>query len=142
MRFSDDTGLWLSKGHAIFDELSSNGNLIAASQKNEVLQLENIARQLAASQRGSEKDSSQATTMPTDVESSGMATLPQFTPLSQPLTGSFPDLGIDFMPTLGMFNGSYFDGGLTSAQILDIASLINIGDNEWMSQTMTDYGIW
>lgn len=40
------------------------------------------------------------------------------------------------------FSSDNLDDVFTSSHILDAANAIDIGDAEWMSQTIADYNLW
>lgn len=143
VRLTDDTATWLLKAHSVFDELAASGNLIATSQKTEVLQLENMVNRLVLGRNGPQEDFGQFSTTMTEADSSGLAAMSNIPSLTQPSAEPNLHPSNDIMSSLGFgISPEMFDGGLTSAQILNLASSIDTGDTEWMSQAMTDYGIW
>lgn len=144
MKLTDDIAMWLLKSHIVFDELKSSGNLIAASQKTELLQLEDMLRHLVADHHGSETVSGQAFGTTSSIDSSATMAMPPVTSISKPLHWAVPHSDTDLLsvPALSSFVGSSLDGVFTSAQIMDLATSIDIGDTEWMSQAITDYAIW
>ena len=131
----EDASPWLPKAYIVFDEMIASGNLVAKAQKSEVLQLEIMFHRLFVGASSSDgvlpghvhADCSAFTSAASDA-------LPKQAPQSVP--------GGVFSPVSDMLGEACFDDIFTSEQILNMANSIDIDDTEWMSQAITDYGLW
>ena len=144
-KLAGDASPWLPKAYAVFDELIASGNLIARSQKNELLQLEEMFRQLVAEQQNELEDTA------VDLPAEAIYQYNFLTPATANAQGVAFDPAMHtsgsavnglFGPTSAILDRPSFENLFSGAQIMELANSIDINDTEWMSQAITDYELW
>ena len=140
-----DARSWLKKAYSIFDELIHGGNLIAQSQKKEVIQLEYMFDELFVGPQPGPDNA--AARMMSDEASQYSATLSvapgDSSARSLSATQNFQPAGGSLMDPLGpMLDDAGMDDLFTGEQIMDIANLVDVNDVDWISQVITNHELW
>ena len=134
---------WLPKAYAIFDDLTSSGNMVAITQKEELMQLESMLGQVAAGRHHldpeipPEASAVGVMTSSMSAQSLPLGTVPMSSDAALQLPG--PEADFVFTPVSDLLTISSFENVFTSAQILDVANSIDTCDMEWMSRAVVDY---
>ncbi|KAF2143961.1 uncharacterized protein K452DRAFT_150693 [Aplosporella prunicola CBS 121167] len=143
-RLSENYTLWLHQAWSIFEEMVTDGNVVAEFQKAELQQLDEMlcllpqqpqSRCLSRSPPFSAQQGGGALDRPPSQMPPTAASMP-------PTAAQTVDNGLLPSPISGILEGFSFDGGLTTAQIMDTANSIESGDTEWLSHTILEHSIW
>lgn len=135
-QFLDNGSSWLKRAYAIFDELIGCGNQVAVFRKAELLQLDEMLKDLPNGQA-----------LPT----SPSKDLPQNKGAGHDVAGGAGGFTVGastadtLMPSpisANMFDEEGLGNPMTAAQIMEIANSIDSMDMGWMSQELLDHNSW
>lgn len=136
-QFLDNDASWLKRAYSIFDELIGCGNQVAVFRKAELLQLDEMLKDLPSGQNPLTSPSKDPPPLNKGVGHDVAGGAGEFT-----VGTSGADTSMPSPVSANMFDEEGLGNPMTTAQIMEIANSMDSMDMGWISHELLDHNSW